>query len=75
MCRVRGRILDEFETVLIAFALCLRGTQNLDGYSSFIPVASRVRYIVFAPDPGSETYVCRICVYDNSNRPRTAPSQ
>ena len=78
MCGVCGRIFHELEVVLNALVVCLRGTETLM-YSSFIPVESRARSIVFQPEPAtswcmwSGMYVCIICVYDNSNRPRTDP--
>ena len=79
MCGVRGRIFHELEVVFNALVLlCLRGTETLM-HSSFFPVESRARSIVFSPEPAtircmrSEMYVCMICVYDNSNRPRTNP--
>ena len=78
MCGVRGRIFHELEVVFNALVLCLMGTETLM-YSSFIPVESRARSVVFPPEPAttrcmwSEAYVYVICVYDDSNRPKTDP--
>ena len=51
MCRVRGKIFHELEVVFNALVLCMRGTKNLLIFSSFIPVKSRARWIVFPPEP------------------------
>ena len=52
MYGVRGRVLHELEVVFNALVLCLRETETLM-YSSFIPVESRVRSIVFPPEPAT----------------------
>ena len=53
MCGVRGRIFHELEVVFNDLVLlCLRGTETLM-YSSFIPVESRARSIVFPPEPAT----------------------
>ena len=52
MCGVRGRIFHELEVVFDSLVLCLRGTETLM-YSSFIPVESRARPIVFPPEPAA----------------------
>ena len=78
MCGVRGRVLHELEVVFNALVLCLRGTTTLT-YSSFIPVESRAGSIVFPSEPATTScmwsgmYVCMICMYDDSNRPRADP--
>ena len=62
VCGVRGRIFHELEVVFNDLVLCLRGTETFM-YSSFIPVESRARSIVFLPEPSttscmwSEMYV------------------
>ena len=61
---VRGRILHELEVVFNALVLCLRGTETLAN-SSFIPVESRARSIVFLPElPRLDSVVRNVCVYD-----------
>ena len=50
MCGVRGRIFHELEVVFNALVLCLRGAKTLM-HSSFIPVETRARSIVFPPEP------------------------
>ena len=49
---VRGRIFHELGVVFNALVLCLMGIETLM-YSSFIPVESRARSIVFPPEPAT----------------------
>ena len=54
MCGVRGRLFHELEVVFNALfgTTVFEGNRNLM-YSSFIPVESRARSIMFPPEPAT----------------------